>query len=1342
MIKNRIDAPLWQKVTSSVLTAVLATHISFPVYASAKTSVTLENIQSAISASPRYELQQSVKSYLHRGALESDELGIFDGFTYFFGLLSEGHPQLLPGYDATTQQAPSIDAIATRFGSPYVERGVIRHQIAQILNKSWISAPGYSSYNEQTKRLYENAAEVAATNGYRLGQQLTKSQIDNLSKDIVWPELRTIGGQQYLVPFVYLTDKTVNAQKIIESTFSANSADIKTETFVVNGGRVEFKHSALIDVEQDFINTQGTINGNKFTIRTGRELKNLSGTISGDDVTLIANKLTNDTLVTRTDYGHGFSETFRQLASIKSLGDLTIHTSGDVISHGGEFSAQGDLAIKAGGNIILVPQSAKNERAESGAMWSDSESSLVNLQTSLSAVDTLSLIAGGQVFIEGAKLESQGLLEILAGYGITLKSAADLNSYDKKFESDGGGLFGSKESEAESKTEAEIVRTLLKAGQSMLLSTKQGNVLLEAVTIDNKGMSKIIAENGSIDFELAKLLETYSYEKSFEGALSFRHAGKGYQREVAYYSEFINNGGLLLDAATGINIQVAAGSNNLDQTLAELARSPELAWMQDLRNNPELQDIDWQSIELVYEQWDYDQSGLSPAAMAILAIALAVAMGPGAFALAGAAGSGALITVSNVALASAINAGFGSLVLQASSSLLANGFDIKDTLNQLGSKESLTSVATSMVTAGVLSSINSNLFAEGTEAATALEDLSGLQIAGNGLEAQAIQQVMRSATSAGISTIINGQDLDSFGDAFLQSMSTAVISTIGRELAEDIGNAADDSNGKVPDIDAATKYIAHAALGCGLGTLTSLSNGGNSSAQKNGCASGAAGGAVGEYVAETYKDSIEAQRKEIEQTSLKFIDGSRQFSAEEIQAEVERLRALGVDISRLAAAITVFAFGGDVNIAEYTAGNAAQHNALHLIYFAFQATMFVLTVIEIKNTVEQIQAILEGEEDPEPLLKDALVNLLVEVSFGKLKKTELAVKTLEEIVDLTRKALDDINPTLTFQFEKVIDDISAKRNGDSSIQLKVADDLKPISEKYRKDYDDYRSSVSRGNGVSPQDYERYRDNGWYFDEGSHRWKSTDKPTSTPDFVASFDEKVSKDIDYSLFSGSQNKSLKYSVEIDGKSHDKDIHELVAARVNAKKQLDITDIDSPQGSLEALVYKKQMKDLSEAIGELTSEAMIRNDLFKGRKVDKLLSAPPWSNKKNDQFDSIYIIDRGTANERIVLVEAKGGLNPSKESVGRVVNSSRYGQGHPEYNESILVKMQKDYDLALNQVAANPTDLQRYLDTIDDLQKHRLHGTIEYYRIETKLDQKGSIHSTNPITIKKVNEAFNNV
>lgn len=373
-------SPLWKKITSTCLLATLFTHISFPVYASVTQRVNLDSINDFLTASPRYELQRSVTDYLYSSKLTTDEIGIFDGFDYFYHRLAEKKPQLIPGYAKNNNEI--VDTLPPRFGTAYVERGVIRHQITQILNKNWISSPEFSSYNAQTKQLYENAVNLALENNYQLGQVLNSEQIKRINKDVIWPEIRTLGDQKkpYLVPFVYLTDATIKQQKIIESTYHANSADIKTQTFIVDGVKVNFAHRAMIDVEKDFINTRGIINGSKLTIRTGRELQNNSGTITGDDVTLLANKLTNKTLVTRLDYGHGYSEKFAQIGTISSLGNLTIATASDVISHGGQFSAQGDLTINAGGNIILVPQQAKNERYESGARWQDSESSLVNLQ--------------------------------------------------------------------------------------------------------------------------------------------------------------------------------------------------------------------------------------------------------------------------------------------------------------------------------------------------------------------------------------------------------------------------------------------------------------------------------------------------------------------------------------------------------------------------------------------------------------------------------------------------------------------------------------------------------------------------------------------------------------------------------------------------------------------------------------------------------------------------------------------------------------------------------------------------------------------------------------------------
>ncbi|WP_038177962.1 DUF637 domain-containing protein [Vibrio rhizosphaerae] len=925
MMKNK-KIPLWQSLTSSVLLPVLLTHMAFPVYAAAQQHVALESITNSVAASARYRLQEQVRDYLYAGAIEKDELAIFDGFEFFFTQIKASYPEMLSAYQGANT---TLDDIPTRFGTPYVERGIIRDQLIQLLNKSWISAPGYSSYNEQTKKLYENAVSYAKSAGKKLGELLSEEQISQLPADMIWPEIRVVNGHEYLVPFVYLVPKTIEQQRLTESTLTAGSADIHTNSFVVNGAHVDIKHKALLDITHDFINTKGTISGGQLTIRTGRDLQNLSGTITGDDVSLIANRLVNDTLVTRLDYGHGYAESFDQIGSIVSLGDLNIRTSSDVLSHGGQFSAQGDLKIRSEGNIILVPQVTKSDRKESGQHWSESESSLVNLQTHLSAIDTLSLISGGEVYIEGAVLESQGLLEILAAHGITLKSAADMHSFDSRFQAESGGMFGTKESESESRNEAEIVRTLLKAGQSLVLRTLQGNVLLEAVTVDSLGISKIIADNGEIDFELAKLLDTYSYEHSYDGALAFRHRAHGHQREVAYYSEFINSGGIMLDAYNGVRIQYAGDKHNLDSTLATLAQSPELAWMQDIRNDPSL-NVNWQEVQLVMEEWDYDQSGLTPAGMAVIAIAMAIATG----------GASSPVIAGEGPLYTAINAGIHALANQAMTSLVDNGFDFTATLKDLSSRKTIVSLAITMVSAGVIKEVDAHLFTEGTNAAKVFQDATTVNIASNSIEAQAIQAIVHSVVNASVKTVIEGGNLDDFADTFITNTNSSMVSIVGASLADKISDAAGhkgitptNPTGK-PQIDAAVEYVAHAGLGCGIGLMSKGINGAfDHSEYAEGCATGMAGGVISEYIADHYTGAI-VKTDQMLKKWTRSVFGFMTFCPKNIEKLVDLMHEQAIDLPKYSAAAAFWAFNIDSSIAEQTANNAIQKNALYLLALA------------------------------------------------------------------------------------------------------------------------------------------------------------------------------------------------------------------------------------------------------------------------------------------------------------------------------------------------------------------------------------------------------------------------
>ncbi|EHD2280674.1 hypothetical protein JRK33_001589 [Vibrio cholerae] len=1374
-------SPLWKKITSTCLLATLFTHISFPVYASVTQRVNLDSINDFLTASPRYELQKSVTDYLYSSKLTTDEIGIFDGFDYFYHRLAEKKPQLIPGYAKNNNEI--VDTLPPRFGTAYVERGVIRHQITQILNKNWISSPEFSSYNAQTKQLYENAVNLALENNYQLGQVLNSEQIKRINKDVIWPEIRTLGDQQkpYLVPFVYLTDATIKQQKIIESTYHANSADIKTQTFIVDGVKVNFAHRAMIDVEKDFINTRGIINGSKLTIRTGRELQNNSGTITGDDVTLLANKLSNKTLVTRLDYGHGYSEKFAQIGTISSLGNLTIATASDVISHGGQFSAQGDLTINAGGNIILVPQQAKNERYESGARWQDSESSLVNLQTNLSAIDTLKLIAGGQIHIEGAQLESQGLIELLAGYGITLKSAADLRSFEKRFQASSGGVFGTKESKAESKTEAEIVRTLLKAGQSMLLSTKQGDILLEAVTIDNKGISKIIAENGAIDFELAKLLESYSYENSYEGSLSFRHTGNGYQREVAYYSEFINNGGLILDAATGVKIQVAAGSQNLDQTLADLARAPELAWMQELRNNPEYSEVDWQSIELVLEQWDYDQSGLSPAAMAILAIAVSIAMGPGAGSALAGTGTSAVITVSSPALAAALNAGLTSIVVQASGSLLANGFDIQETLSQLSSKESLVSLATSMVTAGVLSGLDVPMFSGEDGTTLTLADMVQ-NATGSQLATQAIMQIFQATARTGINAIASGYDWDEFGSSLVQSLAISSINLLGKELAQQIGEAA-----RLNHIVTAQQYILHAALGCGLGVLTSATHGGNTDANRIGCASGAGGGVIGEYVGSKYREEIGLLEKDtkafIEKITEDFAkeNGTSQLTPEAIQAEVSKLHARGVDIARLVAGLTVFAMRGNVDIAIDTAGNAAENNALFLLAVlvtpesaalfmaaitAYTATQFVMSSVDAYHKGTELYRIyLYGTTEEKAQAKEEMIDLAISYTIetgATILIGGVAQKVTKEI--LRKLSFDDVAAYLASQLRgngnhdasEVFDQIAKNlKYKNDHFDTYKANGGKDDYDTWSKKYDNGRYDALKNNKLIPDndvdmsDYYRHKakypnttitperfieqqNKGFTIGEKGS-WKRIDtRPKNVPNEPSYHSKKsevllpISAEQDIAKF-------MQKEVTLPPDVTKKTVEQVITLR--QKAEAEVRELSSnPDLNRDALLnLKADIRKYGDVLGSAKLEHNLHNEFTS---VKKLPFEVP-GNGQQGQFDGIWLATDKNGVTKLISGEAKTGKNQvhyghrqvGVDDSGDIIDAQ---QTSAQYYKAIWENMQKSFDTAKRSskyesdlLYKKQTDeLGQTLDLFKQYKQSGLSSSIEYRGSELIFNENGVI------------------
>lgn len=420
---------------------------------------------------------------------------------------------------------------------------------------------------------------------------------------------------------------------------------------------------------------------------------------------------------------------------------------------------------------------------------------------------------------------------------------------------------------------------------------------LKDITIKTGGTLELIAAKTSIT-ELVKKEKNSVVWQSMQD--------KGSITETAQLPSF--NGPVLptFKAAGGLSVQVPISEKDVNKVelrdeILKLANQPGNAYLKELVNR---KDVDWQQVLLAQKDWDYKSQGLTGAGAAIIAIIVAVLtygagtalIGTTAAAGAGtttaavgtttvaAAGGGTITTFGGMTLATTtaagvttytttgimVNAALTSLATQASIGLVNNQGNVAQTLKDLGSKDTVKNLATSVVTAGLLDKIGGSNWMQ--------------QFNGTGVTDRIVTNLVNSTGSALVSTAINGGDLnDNLQTALLGGFATAIQGY----LSNNISGIQQGSNF---DLDYILHKVAHAAAGCLAGSI-----------QKD-CAAGAIGAALGEVFA----DTITGNKYDYTDAQLKAIkEGSKALAA------------------------TVAAYAGyDVNIAISSADTALTNNWL------------------------------------------------------------------------------------------------------------------------------------------------------------------------------------------------------------------------------------------------------------------------------------------------------------------------------------------------------------------------------------------------------------------------------
>lgn len=341
---------------------------------------------------------------------------------------------------------------------------------------------------------------------------------------------------------------------------------------------------------------------------------------------------------------------------------------------------------------------------------------------------------------------------------------------------------------------------------------------------------------------------------------------QGQVQETAALPSFTGISQPTLHATGGISVQIPLSEKDtqkqeLKAQILQLATQPEYSYLAELSHRD---DIDWQKIILSQEEWNYKQQGLTPAGAAIVTIALSIATGD----VSGSIATAATTAFQSQTIGAMASAAFSSLTTKATISLINNQGDIKATLRELGSNESVKQLATSVITAGLLSKFEVENWVSN------FDDTK--------LDHRIIKNLVDGTARALVETGIQGGSLkDNLENALLNGLTTAVHG----ELAEHI-KGLEDGNYLL-------HKIAHAAAGCAAHAI-----------QKQ-CEAGAIGAAVGEVVAS-------------------LIPTTNYFHLDDEQQKIQIYGQL------ISATISSYA-GYDPTIASQSAQTAIENNSLKLL---------------------------------------------------------------------------------------------------------------------------------------------------------------------------------------------------------------------------------------------------------------------------------------------------------------------------------------------------------------------------------------------------------------------------
>jgi filamentous hemagglutinin len=347
--------------------------------------------------------------------------------------------------DYMTSQLAFDPAITQkRLGDGFYEQQLIREQVSQLTGRRFLD--GYASDEAQYQALMNNGLTQATSLQLVPGIALTPAQIAQLTSDIVWLVEQT----------VTLPDGTVTKALVPQVYVKLQDGDISPSGAVLAGNNVD------LNVTNGTISTSGTIAGRNVVSLNAENIENVRGLISGKDVAVTA---TQDITV------EGGSIKGQDSLIAQAGGDITVQSStvdlkdrmqdgsATVSSHvidrvaglyvsnpdavlvasagkdlnlmaaviqnsGANTNGSGGTLLSAGNNVNLGVVKETGDSYGTGMNSWRKEHTTDEIGSNISTTDDISIQAGKDLGIKGAKITSEeGTLSATAGGDISITAA-------------------------------------------------------------------------------------------------------------------------------------------------------------------------------------------------------------------------------------------------------------------------------------------------------------------------------------------------------------------------------------------------------------------------------------------------------------------------------------------------------------------------------------------------------------------------------------------------------------------------------------------------------------------------------------------------------------------------------------------------------------------------------------------------------------------------------------------------------------------------------------------------------------------------------------------------------